>query len=185
MTFLNSMLLAGAAAFMIPLIIHLLNRRKISQVRWGPMHLLAEVLKQKKRRLQIEQWLLLLTRILIPILLALCLARPVVSAMRALPGFGKTSMVIVLDDSFSMRAAGSTGAAWDRAKTALNRVMQGLPRGSDVQVVLAGGQPRTLLPESTASLDLITKALDEVPALSGPVNPEEALKAAAAAGKGR
>ena len=180
MTFLNSMLLAGGAAFLIPLIIHLLNRRKVNQVRWGPMHLLAEVLKQKKRRLQIEQWLLLFTRILIPILLALCLARPVLSAMRALPGFGKTSMVIVLDDSFSMRAAGSTGAAWDRAKAALTRVMEGLPRGSDVQVVLAGGQPRTLLPQSTSALDLVGKALDEVPALSGPVNPEEALKAAAA-----
>ena len=180
MTFLNGMLLAGAAAFLIPLIIHLLNRRKVSLVRWGPMHLLAEVLKQKKRRLQIEQWLLLLTRIAIPIVLALCLARPVMSALRALPGFGKTSMVVVLDDSYSMRAAGTAGAAWDRAKAALARVTADLPRGSDVQVVLAGGRGRTLLPDRTTSLELIPKALDELQAMSGPVNVEEAVKSAGA-----
>ena len=50
MTFLNQILLAGAAAFLIPLIIHLLNKRKVSVVRWGAMHLLHEVLRQRKRR---------------------------------------------------------------------------------------------------------------------------------------
>ncbi|MBL9114421.1 MAG: BatA domain-containing protein [Verrucomicrobiaceae bacterium] len=176
MTFLNSILLAGAAAFLIPLIIHLLNRRRIQVVRWGPMHLLAEVLRQKKRRLQIEQWLLLLMRIAIPIVLALCLARPVMSALRALPGFGKTSLVILLDDSFSMKAAGSQGAAWDRAKEAVGRIVTNLPRGSDVQVVLGGGRPRNLLPERTSSLDLIAPALNDVTAASGPVNVEDAVK---------
>jgi hypothetical protein len=165
---------------LIPLIIHLLNRRKISVVKWGPMHLLAEVLRQKKRRLQIEQWLLLLMRIAIPIVLALCLARPVMSALKALPGFGKSSLVILLDDSFSMKAAGSQGAAWDRAREAVNRITSALPRGSDVQVVLAGGRARNLLPERTTSLDLISPALSEVAAASGPVQVDEAIKHCAA-----
>jgi len=180
MTFLNGILLAGAAAFLIPLIIHLLNRRKVSVIRWGPMHLLAEVLRQKKRRLQLEQWLLLLLRIAIPIILALCLARPVMSALRALPGMGKTSMVVLLDDSFSMRAAGETGAAWERAKGALRDVFAGLPRGSDVQVVLAGGAGRLLLDERTTALDLIPAELDKAGAMAGPVNVDEALKLAGA-----
>ena len=77
--------------------IHLLNRRRISVVRWGAMHLLQEVIKQKKRRLHIEQWLLLLVRIALPIVLALCLARPVLTALRQLPGFGKTSLVVLLN----------------------------------------------------------------------------------------
>lgn len=180
MTFLNGILLAGAAAFLIPLIIHLLNRRKVSVVRWGPMHLLAEVLKQKKRRLQLEQWLLLLLRIAIPIVLALCLARPVMSALRALPGMGKTSMVVLLDDSFSMRAAGGNGPTWDRAKAALNEVFTGLPRGSDVQVVLAGGSGRLLLEDRTTSIDIVPAALDKAGAMAGPVNVDDALKLAGA-----
>ena len=50
-----------------PVIIHLLNRRRIVIVRWGAMHLLQEVIKQKKKRIQIEQWLLLLVRIVLPL----------------------------------------------------------------------------------------------------------------------
>ena len=55
MTFFNTILLWGAAALLIPLIIHLLNRRKVNILRWGAMHLLHEVLRQKKRRLQIAR----------------------------------------------------------------------------------------------------------------------------------
>ena len=63
--------------------------------------MLQEVIKQKKRRLHIEQWLLLLVRIALPIVLALCLARPVLTALRQLPGFGKTSLVVLLDVPFA------------------------------------------------------------------------------------
>ncbi len=180
MSFLNGILLAGAAAFLIPLLIHMLNRRKVSPVPWGAMHLLAEVLKQKKRRFQIEQWLLLAMRIAIPIVLALCLARPVLSSLKSLPGFGKSSVVIVLDDSFSMRAAGSAGPAWDRAREAVVRVTSGLPRGSDVQILLCAGRVHTLFAEPTSSLDLIPKALEEVRAMGGPVDAQQALKTAGA-----
>jgi hypothetical protein len=180
-TFLNSILLAGAAAFLIPLIIHLLNRRKITVVRWGAMHLLQEVIKQKKRRVVVEQWLLLLLRIILPIILAMCLARPVLTALRSLPGFGKTSLIVLLDDSFSMRAPSSGGAPMEQAKAAIQRMIDGLPRGSDVQVVLAGGAPRSLLDQSTTTLDLVPKALGDVTALAGPMSANDAFQAAAAA----
>lgn len=181
MTFLNSILLAGAAAFLIPLIIHLLNRRRIAVVRWGAMHLLQEVIKQKKRRVRVEQWLLLLMRILLPIILAMCLARPVLTALRSLPGFGKTSLVVILDDSFSMRAPSSGGSPMDQAKAAIQRMTEELPRGSDVQIVLAGGSPRTLMEQSSIALDLVPKALGDTQALAGPMSANDAFQAAAAA----
>jgi hypothetical protein len=93
----------GRLAFLIPLIIHLLNKRKVVTVRWGAMHLLHEVIRQRKRKMKIEQLLLLITRIAIPIVLALCLARPVLTALRSL-GLGSSSLIVMLDDSFSMRA---------------------------------------------------------------------------------
>ena len=181
MTFLNSILLAGAAAFLIPLIIHLLNRRRIAVVRWGAMHLLQEVIKQKKSRVRVEQWLLLLLRILLPIILAMCLARPVLTALRSLPGFGKTSLVVILDDSFSMRAPSSGGSPMDQAKAAIQRMTEELPRGSDVQIVLAGGSPRTLMEQSTSALDLVPKALGDTQALAGPMSANDAFQAAASA----
>jgi len=180
MTFLNAILLAGAAAFLIPLIIHLLNKRRVKVVRWGAMHLLHEVLRQKKRRLQIEQWLLLMTRIAIPIVLALCLARPVMSALRQIPGFGKTSAAVVLDDSFSMRAPSPAGSATAQARQDIQRILDNLPRGSDAQVILAGGSPRKLMDQSTSALDLIPKQLADVPSQSGPVNANELFQTAGA-----
>ena len=34
-------------------------KRQVQTVRWGAMHLLQEVIRQRKRKLNIEQWLLL------------------------------------------------------------------------------------------------------------------------------
>ena len=182
MTFLTPILLAGAAAFLVPLIIHLLNRRRIVPVPWGAMHLLHEVLKQKKRRMQIEQWLLLLIRIAIPIVLALCLARPVLNALRQLPGFGKSSLIVLLDDSFSMRAPASEGtSAAEQARADLTRILEALPRGSDAQILRIGGSPRPLQDAPVTSLDLVSKDLADLPSMQGPVHLQDSLQAALAA----
>lgn len=182
MSFLTPILLAGAAAFLIPLIIHLLNRRRIIHVQWGAMHLLHEVLKQKKRRTQIEQWLLLLTRIAIPIILALCLARPVLNALNQLPGFGKSSLIVLLDDSFSMRAPTADGTpASDVARAELTRILTELPRGSDAQIIRIGGTPRPLNSAPSTTLDLLSADLPDIAAVQGPVSLQNSLQSALAA----
>jgi hypothetical protein len=180
MTFLNTILLWGAAAFLIPLLIHLLNKRKVVTVRWGAMHLLQEVIRQRKRKWKIEQWLLLAVRIAIPILLALCLAQPVLTALRAF-GLGKTSLVMLLDDSFSMRAPAAGGSPAEKARQDVARMLEAQPKGSDAQIVLAGGVPRRLLDEPTSSLDLLPKQLSDTAMQSGPVRANDALQTAAAA----
>ena len=179
MTFLNAILLAGAAAFLVPLLIHLLNKRKVQTVRWGAMHLLQEVIRQRKRKLNIEQWLLLAVRIAIPIVLALCLARPVLTALRSL-GLGKTSLVMLLDDSFSMRAPSVGGSPSERARVDVGHMLEAQPKGSDAQVVLAGGNARRLLDQSTSTLDVIPKQLAETANQAGPVKINDALQTAAA-----
>jgi len=180
MTFLNTILLWGAAAFLIPLLIHLLNKRKVVTVRWGAMHLLQEVIRQRKRKWKVEQWLLLAARIAIPIVMALCLARPVLTALRAF-GLGKTSLVMLLDDSFSMRAPSAGGSPADRARQDLAQMLEAQPKGSDVQVVLAGGDARRLLDQPTTALDVIPRQLAEMPAQAGPVKVNDAVQTAAAA----
>ena len=106
MTFLNIILLGGLAAASIPIIIHLINRNRFRIINWGAMHLLDAALKENTRRLQLEQLLLLLVRIMIPTLLALALARPVMKGIEALVGSAKSSQVILLDNSYSMEAGG-------------------------------------------------------------------------------
>lgn len=185
MSFLNAILLAGAAAFLIPLIIHLLNKRKVVTVRWGAMHLLYEVIRQRKRKMKIEQLLLLITRIAIPIVLALCLARPVLTALRSL-GLGSSSLVVMLDDSFSMRAPAAQtslpgGTVMEQARQDMQTMLTDLPSGSSAQVILSGGSPRKLLDQATTALDLVPKQLSEVPSMSGPLSANDAFQAATSA----
>lgn len=185
MTFLNIAILAGSAAFLIPLLIHLLNKRKVVTIRWGAMHLLHEVIRQRRRKMKIEQLLLLITRITIPIVLALCLARPVLTALRSL-GIGSSSLIVLLDDSFSMRAPAERSATpqttiAETARQDLQLITEGLPGGSAAQFLLIGGTPRKLLDQATTALDLLPKKLAEVSSMSGPVSANDAFQAAASA----
>ena len=79
MTFLNGILTFGAIAALVPLIIHLFNRSRFKVVAWGAIHLLESVLRKNRRQVQLEQIILLIIRCIIPILLALALARMVVT----------------------------------------------------------------------------------------------------------
>jgi hypothetical protein len=145
MTFLNAILLGGILAGAIPVIIHIINRNRFRQIRWGAMHLLEQILRVRRRRLRIEQILLLLVRIAIPVLLALCMARPVLTGAKALLGKAKTSLVIVLDNSYSMNAFGATQSHFDQAKSQINTILSSLPRGSEVSIVWMSGRASSQL----------------------------------------
>ncbi len=109
MTLLNGLLAFGGLAFTIPLAIHLLFRSRFRTVDWGAMHLLDNVVRVNRRRMELLNWLLLLLRCLLPILLAFCLARPVLTGFRSLPGDSARTLVIAIDDSRSMAARGDDG----------------------------------------------------------------------------
>lgn len=110
MTFLNFVLLGGTAAMFAPLVIHLLNRSRFRMLPWGAMHLLESAVKINSRRVQWRAWLLLALRMAIPLLLALCMARPVLTAWKTLSGGNASSMVLVIDNSLSMEAGAQRSA---------------------------------------------------------------------------
>src|SRR5687767_1380942 len=64
--------LAGAAA--VPVVIHLLNRRRYRIVEWAAMRFLLAAQRQNVRRLRLEQWLLLAIRCLVLMLLVAAMA---------------------------------------------------------------------------------------------------------------
>lgn len=85
MLFLNTALLVGAIGIIIPIVIHLLNRRSNRIVNWGAMDFLLESLAIRNRRIQLEEALLMATRCLVVGLLALALARPFVPPGSSVP----------------------------------------------------------------------------------------------------
>src|SRR5260370_42344089 len=75
--FLNSALLWGLGLASIPLIIHLLFRRKFRRIEWAPMRYLKLTIQRNRRRIQIEQLLLLLLRTALIVVLVGMVARPI------------------------------------------------------------------------------------------------------------
>ena len=74
MSFLNSIMLFGTAAVAVPIIIHLLNRRKFKKVTWAAMKFIKLSVEQNQRRMQLEDLILLLLRCALLALLAFALA---------------------------------------------------------------------------------------------------------------
>jgi hypothetical protein len=117
--FLSPLLIWGTLLGLIPLIIHLLNRRRFRRVAWAPMRYLKLTIQRNRRRIQIEQLLLLLLRIALPVLLFFFLARPVLNPTGLEHwafGGGRSSQVVLLDDSLSMGYASAGPSAFQRAR---------------------------------------------------------------------
>ena len=179
MTFLNFILLGGLAAAGIPILIHLLNRNRFKVVRWGAMHLLDTAFRINQRRLRIENWLLLFIRCLIPTLLALALARPVIIGASGLFGAAKSSLVLLLDNSYSMDYSGGGTANFTGARDTATNILANIGRGSDASVVLMAGGVTPLLPTPTFDLEQLQKLLAKVDAGFGMANVPDAMGAGA------
>ncbi len=169
MTFLNGILAAGAVAFLVPLAIHLLFRSRFRVVDWGAMYLLDDVIEINRRRIVWTNWLLLLLRCLIPILLALCLARPVLTGFRALPGDAPQSWVFVVDDSRSMAARGDDAGMprIERLKQGLLEKLRAMSRHDEVTLIRTG---RLGEPPSRIGPDRATKLVRQLTATTGPAD---------------
>ena len=168
MSFLNTALAFGAFAFTIPLIIHLFFRSRFRKVEWGAMHLLENVVRVNRRRMRLTNLLLLLLRCAIPVLLAFCLARPVITGFQALAGDAPKTLVIALDDTRSMSATPPGGESrLERSKRELREVLDDLTRRDEVILVRAsrlGAVPATMgTAEAAAALRKITATGGSVP----------------------
>jgi hypothetical protein len=119
LTFLNSSLLWALGLASIPLIIHLLFRRRYKQIDWAPMKYLKLTIQRNRKRIQLEQLLLLLLRTAMIALLALLVARPVMHARGLgawLAAGSRSGQLVLLDDSLSMGLVSQGKSALDRAK---------------------------------------------------------------------
>ena len=134
MQFLNPALLAGALLFAVPLLIHLLNRQRHKRRPWAAMEFLMRAYQKQRNRLRRENLLLLLLRCLIPIMLALAIARPLLQdAMALLTGGGTVHHVFVVDSSYSMglRVEGAQGGSM-LSLFLLEALLQGVPWSDQV-----------------------------------------------------
>lgn len=162
MGFLNPFLLFGLTAVSVPIIIHLLNRRRFQKVVWAAMRFLRISVEQNQRRMRIEDLILLVLRCLLLALLALALARPALrTSATDVFGQSKVTAVIILDNSQSMALSDGTLTRFDKARKAAEQALDTMTGGSSTAVILASDIAAPVIPEPTFDLNLARKVLRE------------------------
>src|ERR1044072_2067973 len=89
---------AGAAATSIPIIIHLLNKRKFRIVVWAAMEWLLAAQRRNARRLRFQRCLLLALRCLAILIIAAGIAQMVLQSTAIATILGEQRAVIILWD---------------------------------------------------------------------------------------
>jgi hypothetical protein len=137
MTFLQPLLLFGTLATAVPILIHLIYRRRALVHLFPAVRFLLLADRRTARKFRLHQWLLLALRVLAILLLALALARPYLAgdqaqAMAVLP---PQANVILVDNSLSMQYRDQEAPRLQRAKALASKILQPL-RTQDSALVL-------------------------------------------------
>ena len=161
--FLNSPLLWALGLASIPLIIHLLFRRSFRRIEWAPMKYLKLTVQRNRRRIQIEQWLLLLLRTALIAVLVGMISRPVLNASGIghwFAGESRTSHILVLDDSLSMGLISNGRSAFDRTLELAAQAIEDVGTKDRFTLVLSSRPQSPLLREvDLADRNLATSLL--------------------------
>jgi hypothetical protein len=166
MTFLNAILLWGALAIGVPILLELLNRTKVRHIQWAAMRFLEVCVKENRRKLRLEDLLLLLVRCLVLLLLALALARPMFTRDARTGGLNNDAVtaILLLDVSYGMQMSDGSGRTrLDEARETAEEIIDALPRGSAAALYLFADRAMPLVPVPTGDLALIRRTLRNFP----------------------
>ena len=173
MTFLNPAILIGLAAATIPILIHLLNLRKLKKIEFSTLHFLKELQKNKIRRVKLKQWLLLALRVMIILLIVTALARPTLEGVSigGTTSTAKTSAVFILDDTFSMSVVDQNGSLFNQAKQTIKKLLTQLQEGDEASLILVSGDQNGEQKFST-NINTVSDRLNElkISEASGDIN---------------
>jgi hypothetical protein len=144
MTFLAPLMLVGLIGVAIPLVIHLIGRRRARVVKFAALAFLIGSKRKTSRRLQLRERLLLVVRLLACVALPLAIAKPFTSCRARGPTVarGPQAVVFVIDDSFTSGYRIGGRSLLDREIDAATRILQQLGPEAEVAVVRASeGSP--------------------------------------------
>jgi Aerotolerance regulator N-terminal/von Willebrand factor type A domain len=187
MIFLNPAVLFGLLAASIPVLIHLLNLKKLKKVDFSTLSFLKELQKNKIRKLKLKQWLLLALRVLIILFLVTAFARPTLKgfALGGTTSAAKTTAVFILDNTFSMSVVDANGSYFNQAKQTITDLLQNLQEGDEAALILVSDQGNEEI-KPTLNLDEFSKEVKDadISYSSGTIN-HALVKAASILGQSK
>lgn len=163
MTFVTAWIaVAGLAAISIPILVHLLFRRRRKPVDWGAMRLLMEAVRRHRRRARVEQLLLLCIRCLVLLLLGLALAEPIIAGLRSMGG-GSRLVVLIIDDGLVSGIQNPSGVSELQSSVdAALQLVDGLDSGDRVAVILTAYPPHLITDGPTINIDAASRLIKDL-----------------------
>lgn len=161
MQFVTILALAIGLLVAAPYLAHRLRRRQADERAFPPAHLVPAALPKARRRSALEDKALFSVRTAAVVALALLGATPLVrcSRLSLARGGASVAIVLVLDDSMSMRAKDGARTRFERAREGAREILASAQEGDAVAVVMAGSPPRIAL-APTSDIDAAKSAVD-------------------------
>jgi hypothetical protein len=160
--FVNPALLLAALGAAVPVVLHLIYRKRAQEMPFSSLKFLKTSLKRTAHRKRLQELLLLAVRVALILGLTLALARPFLGSTGAPGSRSHASAILVLDDSGSMSCEHNGVSRFARGKAAADRILRGLGPGDAAALRLAcrktsdrAGTPTT---DRAAVVDELTRA---------------------------
>jgi hypothetical protein len=161
--FLHPLLAFGALLASVPLVIHLLNRRRDTPLAFAAMRFVAAAHRRTRRRARLESLLLLIARMLAVALLAFAVARPFVGGDGLLAGLSsaRRDVVLLVDVSASTGQREGLGTPFERIVARAREIVESLDEstGDRVRVILVDDAPRAVTSRSAGEARLLFDTL--------------------------
>ena len=144
---LNPIFLWAGAAALVPLVLHMMQKRRTVRVPFSTVRFLKAAQRRSSSRIRMENFVLWLIRTLLMLFLAMAFAMP----MMRTAAFGKflsrthRDIAIILDGSYSMGYLIGKETVWDKAIQCAISIVEGLDEGDKVCIFMANDDVKPVI----------------------------------------
>ncbi|MBM3892579.1 MAG: VWA domain-containing protein, partial [Verrucomicrobia bacterium] len=180
MDFLSPLFFWGMFAVAAPVIIHLLQRKRVVIIPFSTLRFLKQIAAKTTRRSRIENLLLLLMRCAIFALIIFAATKPIMSARTAqfLGANVPRTVVLLVDNSLSMSYRAGDQTRLEAAKRQASVILDDLKPDDDIAIIAAHDRAQGVIAEPTVDHALARKALASVQATEARTDFAPALREA-------
>ena len=133
----------GFALCAVPILIHLLFRRRYRSEPWAAMRFLRVAVQKQSRQIRLESLLMMILRTLVIGLVVLAVAQPVFRSSVSLSGRNSVRWILVLDCSLSMGVRTDGLTAFERGRDELLKVVDTSAPGDTFNLIRISTLPPT------------------------------------------
>jgi hypothetical protein len=175
MNFLNSFLLWTAAGASLPFLIHMLNREKPKRIVIPTVKFIIKAVEKSSGSRKLNNFLLLLVRMLILIFISLIIARPQIAKFMSTESNDSFQAIIIIDNSFYTAHNSGGDNQLTEIKSKAKEIINSLPNGSKICILSVDESGSEFTEIKTYALDKI----DQITTSSELIDTRSMISAAA------